>query len=282
MQYIQVTFRIDTEEDYVKDILAAMLGDIGFESFEETNRGLAGYCPASVFAQKKVVEIIENLPIPHPETIKFRIETIEDQNWNKAWESTGYEPIQIGDDCVVHAKGKAIAGKFKYDIEINPTQSFGSGYHETTRMMIKYLLELDLSGKQVLDMGCGTAVLSILASMKRTSNVLAIDIDSWATSNAEDNIRTNGLTNIKVLQGDASLLDCYTSAFDIILANINRNILLNDMDSYVQALSENGKLIMSGFYKEDTSLIEDKANSLGLKLLSVKEENNWTALVFER
>lgn len=280
MQYIQVTFRIDSKEEYAKDILAAMLGDAGFESFEETNRGMAGYCPASVFAQNKVEEIIKNLPIANPEKIKFRIETMEDKNWNQVWESTSYEPIQIDDSCIIHASDKTVSGKFKYDIQINPTQSFGSGYHETTRMMLNYLLDLDLAGKRVLDMGCGTAVLAILARMKNASSVLAVDIDSWAATNAAANIKTNRLTDVEVLQGDASLLDNYRNEFDIVLANINRNILLNDMDKYVCSMKENGRLLMSGFYKEDMKIIENKAKLLGLRLMTVKEENDWTALMF--
>ncbi|HRS68459.1 MAG TPA: 50S ribosomal protein L11 methyltransferase, partial [Paludibacteraceae bacterium] len=228
MDYQKVTFRLVDAEDFMADILVALLGNNGFESFEETTQGIIAYCPAPSFDE---TAMIENITSALPELkYAYRIETIADQNWNKTWEEHHFEPIEINNRCIIHSSRKPILKTVPYDIVINPQQAFGTGTHETTRMMLTYLLDNEIDNKSVLDMGCGTGVLAIMASLRGAKHIEAIDIDSWAQKNAEENIRLNARTNIHVHLGDATLLK--NKLFDIILANINRNILLKDMSVY--------------------------------------------------
>jgi len=278
MDYKKVTFRLQDAEDFMTDLLIATLGDIGFESFEETTQGIIGYCPTSSFDEIVMKIAIEELIIKISYT--YRIEHIADQNWNTAWEENSFEPIEIDNRCIIHSSQKTINKPFIYDIVINPKQAFGTGTHETTQMMLTFLIENNIEGKRVLDMGCGTGVLSIMASLRGAKSIEAIDIDHWSQQNTEENSHLNSRHNITAKLGDASLLS--TQIFDLILANINRNILLNDMDKYVQTLSPNGKLVMSGFYKNDFPLIKEKAESLGLAQISYSENNEWSLGCFEK
>ena len=184
MDYVKVTFRTEDVEEWANDLLASMLGEVGFESFEETSRGIIGYCPAPAFDEAAMKQIVAELPIADASMIAYRIETIADQNWNAVWEQDGYEPIEITSECIIHASNKEISQDYKYDIIINPVQSFGSGYHETTRMILTYLLEMDITDKAVLDMGCGTGVLGILACLRGAGSLVSIDIDEWSWRNA--------------------------------------------------------------------------------------------------
>ena len=278
MDYKKITFRLQDAEDFMTDLLAATLGDIGFESFEETTQGIIGYCPASSFDEIAMKIAIDELTIKVNYT--YRIEHIADQNWNTTWEENSFEPIEIDNRCVIHSSQKSINKQFIYDIVINPKQAFGTGTHETTQMMLTFLIENNIEGKRVLDMGCGTGVLSIMASLRGAKSIEAIDIDHWSKENTEENNHLNARNNITVKLGDANLLS--TQIFDLILANINRNILLNDMDKYVQVLVPNGKLVMSGFYKNDFPLIQQKAESLGLTHISYSENNEWSLGCFEK
>lgn len=278
MDYKKVTFRLQDSEDFVTDLLAAALGDCGFDSFEETTQGIIAYCPAPLFDEIALKTAIDELPLKIDFT--YRVEHMADQNWNETWEQNSFVPIEIDNRCVIHSSEKPVSKPFQYDILINPKQAFGTGNHETTRMMLEFLLEYDLKNKNVLDMGCGTGVLSILTSLRGAKQVESIDIDRWAQENTEENCRLNSRTNITVKLGDATLLS--DQQFDIILANINRNILLNDMNKYVNVLAPNGKLVMSGFYKTDFSLIQQKAESLGLKTVSMTETNEWVLGCFEK
>ena len=282
MDYIKVTFRTEDVEEWANDLLASMLGEVGFESFEETSRGIIGYCPTSSFDEEAMKQIVTELPIADASSIAYRIETIADQNWNAVWEQNGYEPIEISSECIVHASNKEISREYKYDIIINPVQSFGSGYHETTRMILNYLLDMDIDDKAVLDMGCGTGVLGILACLRGAGSLVAVDIDEWSWRNAIENIEANDIEGAEVVLGDASQLADFPNCFDIVLANINRNILLNDMEAYVGTMTNNAQLIMSGFYLDDLEMIRQKAESLDLHYLDHKTDNDWIAVRFQK
>lgn len=282
MDYIQVTFRTENVEDYTNDVLAAALGEIGFECFEETARGIVGYCTAEVFDLEAMKTIIASLPISNPSLITFRTDTIADQNWNAVWEQNGYEPIVVNEKCIIHASDKQPDKEYLYNIIINPVQSFGSGYHETTRMILTMLMDdIETAGRSVLDMGCGTGILGIMASMRGAKFVTAIDIDEWSQRNAVENVKANRLTNILVLLGDATLLSSLEK-FDLVLANINRNILLRDISAYILAMNDSAEIIMSGFYSEDLPMLRQQAETLGLKYVTHQEDNNWVAVRFKK
>ena len=282
MEYIKVTFRTEDVEEWANDLLASMLGEVGFESFEETSRGIIGYCPAPAFDEAAMKQIVAELPIADASMIAYRIETIADQNWNAVWEQNGYEPIEITSECIIHASNKPISRDYKYDIIINPVQSFGSGYHETTRMILTYLLEMEIDDKAVLDMGCGTGVLGILACLRGAGSLVAIDIDEWSWRNAIENIEANDIEGAEVVLGDASQLADYPTCFDIVLANINRNILLADLEAYVSTMTPDSYIIMSGFYLDDLAMIQAKAESLGLRYIDHRTDNDWTAVRFQK
>ena len=282
MDYVKVTFRTEDAEEWANDLLASMLGEIGFESFEETSRGIIGYCPAPAFDEAAMKQIVAELPIADASMIAYRIETIADQNWNAVWEQNGYEPIEITSECIIHASNKEISQDYKYDIIINPVQSFGSGYHETTRMILTYLLEMDITDKAVLDMGCGTGVLGILACLRGAGSLVSIDINEWSWRNAIENIEANDIEGAEVVLGDASLLTDYPTCFDIVLANINRNILLADLEAYVSTMTPDSYIIMSGFYLDDLAMIQSKAESLGLRYIDHRTDNDWTAVRFQK
>ena len=282
MDYIKVTFRTEDVEEWTNDLLASMLGEIGFESFEETSRGIVGYCPAPAFDEEAMKQTVTELPIADTSLIAYRIETIADQNWNAVWEQNGYEPIEVAGECIIHGSNKEVSQDYKYDIIINPVQSFGSGYHETTRMILTYLLDLDITAKAVLDMRCGTGVLGILACLRGAGSLVAIDIDEWSWRNAIENIETNDIEGAEVIHGDASQLAEFPNCFDIVLANINRNILLNDMEAYISTMTDGAQLIMSGFYLEDLDMIRQKAESLGLHYLDHRTDNDWTSVRFTK
>lgn len=271
--YIGYHFTIDPVE-LGSEILIAELGEKAFESFIETETGI------SAFVQKDLwdTNILEDIQIlSNPEfKIEYTFEEIEQVNWNEEWEKN-FEPIDVDGKCHVrapfHEKTSA-----EYDIVIEPKMSFGTGHHETTHMMIQHLLETDLVGKKTLDMGCGTAILAILAEMKGAQPIDAIDIDNWCYLNSIENAERNNCKHISVYEGDASLL--IGKKYDVIIANINRNILLNDMQQYVDCLNENGILFLSGFYTEDIPVISESCTSKGLTYVKQFERNNWVALKF--
>lgn len=273
MIYLGYEFKVRPLQPGV-DILIAELGEVGFESFVETEEGLSAYI------QKKDwnANILEDIQILNSKEfeIHYTFEEIEQTNWNIEWEKN-FNPIIVDDICSVrapfHEKPNTI-----YDIVIEPKMSFGTGHHETTHMMIQHILKNVFTNKSVLDMGCGTGILAILAEMKGAKPIDAIDYDNWCYLNSLENVERNDRKHITVLEGDAELLK--NRSYDIIIANINRNILLNDINVYVGCLNTNGSLFLSGFYKEDIPSIEEECNKCNLKLVEVIEENNWVALKF--
>ena len=270
-QYIGYHFTISPLE-LGSEILIAELGEKAFESFIETETGISAYVQKDLWTPTILedIQILEN-----PEfTISYTFEEIEQVNWNEEWEKN-FEPIEVDGKCHVrapfHEKTSA-----EFDIVIEPKMSFGTGHHETTHMMIQHILETDFTNKKTLDMGCGTAILAILAEMKGAQPIDAIDIDNWCYLNSIENAERNNCNHISVYEGDAALLA--GKKYDIIIANINRNILLNDMPSYVDCLNENGVLFLSGFYTEDIPVISESCHSKGLQYVKQFERNNWVAL----
>lgn len=274
MDYVEVNFNIEPYEEYISDVLASELGEIGFDSFVPTIGGLDAYILTTLFDESKVKDLLSDFPFDA--TIEYKVTKLEPKNWNEEWEKHYFQPIVIGNECVIHSSFHKDIPKATYDIVIDPKMAFGTGHHETTSLVIGKLLKMNLQDKKVLDMGCGTAVLAILAAMRGAKDLVAIDIDNWCTENSIENIETNNISGIDVRLGGAELLDGLH--FDIILANINRNILLNDMEKYSACLSKGGELYMSGFYKEDIPLIEAEANLNGLQLIDFEEKNNWVVV----
>ncbi|MBA4746782.1 MAG: 50S ribosomal protein L11 methyltransferase [Muricauda sp.] len=266
--YLEYDFKIDPLQP-ATDILIAELGELGFESFVENETGLLAYILKSEWRDDALEDlfVFQN---PNFE-ISWTSKEIEQQNWNAEWEKN-FHPIKVGEKCMVRAPFHE-AVEVDYDIVIEPKMSFGTGHHETTHMMLQHILDTDFSGKSVLDMGCGTGVLAILAKKKGATEVEAIDIDEWCFLNTQENVERNDCADIKVFQGDSSLLD--GKKYDVILANINRNILLEDIPIYTTCLKKGGFLFLSGFYLEDLDAISSKCGTYGLQFEKNIEKNNW-------
>ncbi len=273
MNYIGYHFEIEPLQPG-SDILIAELGEEGFESFVETEKGI------SAFIQKKDwhEDILKNIQILSSGEfqITFAYEEIEQVNWNTEWEKN-FEPIRVNDLVSVRAPFHEKTD-LPYDIVIEPKMSFGTGHHETTHLMIQQLLAVDLKNKTVLDMGSGTGILAIMAELRGAKSVDAIDIDDWCYENALENAARNSCTKIHVFKGDAALLA--EKNYDVIIANINRNVLINDLPVYYKCLNKGGVLLLSGFYREDIPFIKKAATGLGLKESDLLEKNNWISLKF--
>lgn len=274
MNYYACSFS-NPENETLKDMLMEVLGAAGFDSFMDTDEGFEAYCQEKSLDETELDEILQMEQFSNVKLLKK--ELIPDQDWNATWEAS-YEPVIINELCRIKAPFHQVEGSYKYDLIIEPKMSFGTAHHETTSQIIELMLQSDFKGLNVLDMGSGTGVLAILAKKLGSSMTVAIDNDEWAYRNALDNVKLNDETEIVVELGDANSLN--NRQFDIILANINRNILLRDMKEYVKCLVDGGKIFFSGFYEEDLKLIAKEAESLGLKYISHVTKNNWTAAVF--
>lgn len=274
MNYIEVKIPKPADEDF-SDLLISGLSDIGFESFAEEEKFLQAYIPEKDYSEQTLVEMDYIKPIFDREVI---VTVIPDQNWNAVWESN-YPPVKIAGKCFIRAPFHEADPDTAYDIVLKPKMAFGTAHHETTAMMIELLLNENIEGKRVLDMGCGTAVLAILAAKKGATGIVAIDNDEWAYRNAIENIALNEVEFIRVEQGDASSLKELVN-FDLILANINKNILLNDMEAYGEAMNKGGKIMFSGFYLNDLDDIKNAAKPNGMNFVSHISRNNWVAAVF--
>ncbi len=272
--YISYDFKVSPLQP-ATEILIAELGYAGFESFVETEEGVTAYIQKEEWSPSILEEI--NILDSDEFKIEFTFSEIEQINWNSEWEKN-FDPIEVDGKCTVRAPFHPNKN-FEYEIVIEPKMSFGTGHHETTFMMLQFILENNFEEKSVLDMGCGTAVLAILAEMRGASNLDAIDIDEWCFENSLENIQRNDCKNISVYLGDASLLD--GKKYDVVIANINRNILLNDMEAYRKCLAKDGELYLSGFYKEDLPIITEACNNLGFTFVENKEKNKWVAAKFK-
>ena len=257
------------------DILIALLADAGFESFEDTDTHLLAYIPEKDFSEDRLREI------PFCQRGAAEITLIPEQNWNAVWESN-YPPVLIANRCYIYAPFHEKRPEIEFNILVRPKMAFGTAHHETTAQMIELMLEQDFTDKTVLDMGCGTGVLAILASLKGARHIDAVDNDNWSYENTEENRKANHRTNITTVLGDASFLEDKPATYDIVLANINKNILLNDMPAYAKALKTGGKIFFSGFYNNDLDDIKTKAASLRLQYQNHHTQNNWVAAVFTK
>ena len=280
MKYLEFNFHTTPDTETMHDVLSAVLGEVGFESFVEQPEGLLAYVQEAQFDETALKEALEAFPIPDT-AVTYSYQEAEDKDWNEEWEKNFFQPIVIGNRCVIHSTFHPNVPKAEYDIVINPQMAFGTGHHETTSLIIEELLERNLEGVNLLDMGCGTSILAILGRMRGAAHCTAIDIDEWCVRNSLENIGLNGTDEIEVYQGDATSL-ATKGPFDVVIANINRNILLNDMHHYVARMNPHATLLMSGFYIEDLPAIQTEAERLGLKLTHHREKNRWTAATFTR
>ena len=288
MKYIQVKFTAEPDSQDVRDIIAALAAEVGFDSFTDEPNGLVGYCQEDLFNKETLTEIIQSLPIPDVK-ISFEAAKAEDKNWNEEWEKAGFDPIIIDDRCAIICKNMEEDATATYPqlekipmkIAIDAQQAFGTGTHETTQMIVSLLLNQDLKEKRVLDCGCGTGILGIVAAKCGAKEVVSYDIDEWSVRNAEHNAELNGV-ELDVLEGDRRVLSHVSGVFDVILANINRNIILEDIDEFVSVMTTESKIILSGFYEQDAEAILQKANELGLKENQRLLNHDWCCLLLER
>ena len=273
MDYNKITINFNPFQEWLRDVLTAQFGEIGFESFVETETGFEAFIPVKSFNEENLNFVLNEFRDDF--TFSVSEEIIKSQNWNEVWEKNYFKPLVVAGECVIRAPFHTEYPKAKYEIIIEPNMAFGTGNHETTSLVIESILENNFDEKSVLDMGCGTGILGILASIKGAKSITAIDIDEWSYNGTKENAILNNIKNIDVKLGDASLLG--NEKYDIIFANIHKNILLNDMQSYFNVLHQNGILIMSGFYTEDIAEIKTKAESMGFKDIGFKTKNNWVA-----
>ncbi|WP_278993437.1 50S ribosomal protein L11 methyltransferase [Prevotella melaninogenica] len=288
MKYIQVKFTAEPDSQDVRDIIAALAAEVGFDSFTDEPDGLVGYCQEDLFNKETLTEIIQSLPIPDVK-VSFEAAKAEDKNWNEEWEKAGFDPIIIDDRCAIICKNMEEDATATYPqlekipmkITIDAQQAFGTGTHETTQMIVSLLLNQDLKEKRVLDCGCGTGILGIVAAKCGAKEVVSYDIDEWSVRNAEHNAELNGV-ELDVLKGDRRVLSHVSGVFDVILANINRNIILEDIDEFVSVMTTESKIILSGFYEQDAEAIIQKANELGLKENQRLLNHDWCCLLLER
>lgn len=284
MKYYELIFTISPCSQDAQDILSALAGEAGCETFEEIPTGLKAYVQQTLFDEDTLKLALDNFPFENT-TITYSIQEAEDRDWNEQWEQEGFEPIIVGDGRLTIHDGRHLPEEGSLpspiSIEIDAHLAFGTGTHETTRMICSMLLDMPLKGKRVLDCGCGTGILGICAVKLGAESVVGYDIDEWSSDNTRHNAVINQVDNrMTALCGDASVLSNFGAEFDVVLANINRNILLNDMERFRSVMAPKAQLILSGFYKEDCALLESKAQSLGLSLQATHTDGDWACLAF--
>lgn len=257
----------------ITDVAAYILAEKGFESFEPDETGLTAYIPLKDWHDDVQLE----LPFENVE-VRLTSELVKGQDWNKEWEQHYFKPIVINGKCAIHSSFHTDVPECEYDIVIDPKMAFGTGHHATTSMITEYLLEMDLNGKTVVDMGTGTGILAILAAMRGASQVTGIEIDPPAWENAVDNKRINGHDEIAMLLGDATRLEGLQGTADLFLANINRNVITGDLPAYAATLHRGGEMLLSGFYEKDIPVVLDAAEGCGMQLIDNKINNNWTCI----
>lgn len=281
MRYYEVNFTIEPYIEAYNDIFSALLAEIGFETFVPTEDGLQAYIQQPIFEEDKLKQTIGEFPFAEV-LIKYDVAEAEYEDWNAVWEEEGFYPIIIDDNIVIHDVKHSDVPNMPYDIIISPKLAFGTGSHQTTRMIMRQLLNLNLTGKKVIDAGTGTGILSIMCIKRGASEVFAYDIDEWSIENTKDNLLLNGIHNtVRVELGDSTVLD-KTNHADLIIANINRNILMNDLKTFCSKLNKKGLLLISGFYTEDSSILIEAAKKEGLILSKTDSEDNWCMLLLEK
>ena len=288
MKYYVANFDIECADELLqpaRELLSAAACEAGFEAFEDTDNGIAGYVQRPLYDKEALDAAIADY-MPEGTQVTYNIEEVPDQDWNQGWEDQGFEPIGVSDHLVIYDAKHTDMSMFAGDdgvmrIFIEARNAFGTGTHQTTRMILRRLLGMDLTGKSVLDCGCGTGILGIVALRLGANRVLGYDIDEWSSENAKHNAALNGVNNLDVLLGDASVLDGVKEEFDVVIANINRNILLNDMTAFRSHLKTGGRLILSGFYETDVPMLEQAAQSNGLTIIDVVTDKEWACAMFE-
>ena len=276
MIYTQIRFNLNPDTTENREILVAMLSDLAFESFDESEEQVMGYMPGESVDLEEIEAITSLLPF----SVVTENEIIPDKNWNEVWEKNYFKPLLIGNRCLVRAPFHTEYEPAEFELVIEPKMAFGTGNHETTTLVAEQILNMDLFEKTVLDMGCGTGILGMLASLKGAKSVTAIDIDTWSFESTVENARLNNILNLEAKLGDASLLGKET--FEIIFANIHKNVIINDLPVYESVLQSGGKLYLSGFYTHDMPDVKAKAESLGLVDSGFQEKNNWVVYAFSK
>ena len=278
--YKEIIFKVTPYSEAATDVLAAMLADVGFESFVPDNRGVTAYIKAADWNEASIDDLLSSFPLFD---VTIEIEnavTVEGRDWNSEWEKNYFKPIVVGDRCVIHSSFHVDYPKCQFDIVIDPKMAFGTGHHATTSLILEQLLSMDLTGKSVLDMGTGTGILAILAAMRGASPVRGIEIDEAAYVNALDNVALNNTPQVKLYLGDASSLPEATASdpVDVFIANINRNVITGDIKAYSETMAKNGTMFLSGFYEDDIPVVEAAARDAGLKSVSHTVKDRWTCL----
>ncbi len=301
MQYLELTFTLTPDNEALRDVLSASLAEIGFDSFVDTARleetaiphapdpehptfaaaetaegAYKAYIPRNLYDREALDELLEAFPLPGV-SIAYTVSEVEDRDWNEEWEKNYFQPLVVDDRCVVASTFHKDVPEAEYNIRINPQMSFGTGHHATTSQMISRLLTADLAGKEVLDMGCGTGILAILARMRGAAHCEAVDVDEWCVKNTKENIALNPVDHIDVTLGDASSL-ATMGPFDLIIANINLGILVRDMSAYAARLNEGGEIYLSGFYDEDVPQLLAETERQGLSLIDQRSKDGWACL----
>ena len=288
MKYFVANFKIECGAELMqpaRELLSAAACEAGFEAFEDTDDGLLGYVQRPMYDKEALDAAIADY-MPEGAAVSYAVEEVPDQNWNQGWEDEGFEPIGVSDNLVIYDAKHTDREMFAGDdgvmrIFIEARNAFGTGTHQTTRMILRRLLAMDVQGKSVLDCGCGTGILGITASRLGANPVLGYDIDEWSADNAQHNAALNGVENMSVMLGDASVLNNVAECFDVVIANINRNILIADMSAFRAHMKQGAQLILSGFYEADVPMIEAAAKEYGLSLCDVVTDEEWACALFK-
>lgn len=288
MKYFVANFKIECEAELMqpaRELLSAAACEAGFEAFEDTDDGLLGYVQRPLYNKEALDEAIDDY-MPEGAMVTYDVEEVPDQDWNQGWEEEGFEPIGVSENLIIYDAKHTDMNMFAGNdgvmrIFIEARNAFGTGTHQTTRMILRRLLGMNLNGKKVLDCGCGTGILGIVASRLGADRVLGYDIDEWSSENAKHNASINGVGNLDVMFGDASVLDVVDEEFDVVIANINRNILINDMSAFKRHMKTDGCLILSGFYESDVPMLEKAAMDNAMSLKDVVTDEEWACALFE-
>ncbi|MDE7166671.1 MAG: 50S ribosomal protein L11 methyltransferase [Bacteroidaceae bacterium] len=280
MKYYEVKFSLSPYSEDAGDVLSALLADIGFETFSPSADGLTAYIQQSLFKEEELRGLVEEFIFPAV-SISYRVEEAPDEDWNQTWENEGFAPIVIDDLLCVHDTKHTDVPPCRYDIIINPRMAFGTGTHPTTRQILHHLCNTPLQGKRIVDAGCGTGVLGILCALRGAQHIFSYDIDSWSVENTRINAQLNQVENLTVREGDVCVLP-QEGDYDLLVANINRNILLSDMPQFARTLTSDGRMLLSGFYEADAPMLIEKGKDLGFSPELQQSAEGWAMLLLRR